>query len=177
MELSSDKYLDDYTQSPNFPEFKYPQDINQTVPSFNTRKNNFMQQNKYESPDINILSGTRPPSIDGFSFYNHGFKSYQTPEDKMPSKSLISMPSKFDSNNSKFNLTNQVWPKTRTLLSICSKMFREKMISNDQRGVLKEMILDHNPNLITFLNVYESNNNYKMLYDNIIKLVSQYNTY
>ena len=78
------------------------------------------------------------------------------------------------------SLTQQVWvnffckfkPKSKMLLSIASKMFRENLISLDQRGVLKELILDQDQNLSQFLNIYESSRNYTSLCENICKLIS-----
>ncbi len=53
-------------------------------------------------------------------------------------------------------------------------MYRENLITSDQRGILKELILDKNQHLNMYLSLYEINNNYQVLYDNIIKLISQF---
>jgi len=180
-DFSSTSNLEDYTQSPYFPEFKY-HEVNQNlqnIPSFNTRKNNLI--NKIENMNVNSLSTQeKTRSVDGFSFYNqnpnNNYLNHQNAysdngDGRERSHSKSSIFQKIE--NNKLNLTNQVWPKTRTLLSITSKMFREKMISHEQRGILKELVLDQNPNLYGYLSVYESNNNYKLLYENIIKLISR----
>jgi len=174
-DFSSDRNLEDYSLSPNFPEFKY-QEANQNIPSFNTRKNNFA--NKFESVNVNSVSAHDKMRSDGFSFYNQNYNSaylnHHTPyleNSEGRERSHQPKSSIFQKIENKINLTNQVWPKTRTLLSISSKMFREKIITHDQRGVLKELILDQNPNLYGYLSAYESNNNYKLLYENIIKLI------
>lgn len=75
--------------------------------------------------------------------------------------------------NMNFNLTKFVWPKSRTLLSIISKMFGDKYINADQRGVLKELIIDRDPTLIQFLNEYEITSDHFKLYQNIISLSNE----
>ena len=40
-------------------------------------------------------------------------------------------------------LTTHVWPKSRMLFAIVSKMSKEGMLNEQQRGVLKDMILDY----------------------------------
>jgi hypothetical protein len=68
------------------------------------------------------------------------------------------------------NLTSCVWPKSRTLLSIISKMYSEKYITSDQRSVLKEMIIDRDKTMTMYLNEYEISGDSIKLYQNIIKL-------
>lgn len=68
------------------------------------------------------------------------------------------------------NLTSLVWPKSRTLLSIISKMYSEKYISAQQRGVLKEMIIDRDPTLSKYLNEYEITGDSLKMYQKIIDL-------
>lgn len=77
--------------------------------------------------------------------------------------------------NQKINLhlTKFVWPKSRTLLSIISKMYKDNHINLEQRSVLKDMIIDHDKNLIEILNEYEISNDSKRLYENIIKISLQ----
>lgn len=40
-------------------------------------------------------------------------------------------------------LTTQVWPKSRMLFAVVSKMQKEGLLTEAQRGVLKDMILDY----------------------------------
>jgi ribosomal protein L15E len=49
-------------------------------------------------------------------------------------------------------------------------MYNEKFINIEQRGFLKELIIDRDSNLIHFLNEYEVTNDCTKLYENIIKL-------
>lgn len=67
-------------------------------------------------------------------------------------------------------LTNRVWPKTRILLAIVSRMHKEKVIDLDQRGRLKDLILDSDPRLHQALNDYYIDNNRTNLYRNLINL-------
>jgi hypothetical protein len=68
------------------------------------------------------------------------------------------------------NLTSVVWPKSRTLLSLVSKMYNEKYINSEQRGILKEMIIDRNQVLTKYLNEYEISGDSLSLYQKIVKL-------
>lgn len=76
--------------------------------------------------------------------------------------------------NKNLNLTNKVWPKSRTFLSIISKMFNENYINDHQRGILKDMIMDHNPQLYNILEEYEIDGDSKKMYDNIIVLANSF---
>jgi hypothetical protein len=58
------------------------------------------------------------------------------------------------------------------LLSIASKLYKEKFITIEQRGVLKELILDQDPNLLNILTTYENTRNYKILCESITKLIA-----
>ena len=49
-----------------------------------------------------------------------------------------------------------MWPKSRMLFAIVSKMFKEGVINEKQRGVLKDLILDHDSRLMSSLQNYES---------------------
>ena len=51
-------------------------------------------------------------------------------------------------------LTQQVWPRTRMLLAIVSRMHKEKILNLDQRGAVKDLILDSDQRLHTILNQY-----------------------
>jgi hypothetical protein len=75
-------------------------------------------------------------------------------------------------NKLNINLTKYVWPKSRTLLSIISKMFIENYINEKQRGTLKELIMDHDERLLQILHDYEISGNCKKLYDDIKDLSS-----
>ena len=64
-------------------------------------------------------------------------------------------------------LTNKVWPKERILLAIASRMHKDKIIDLDERGTLKDMILDADPRLHAVLNDYyidcDQNNLYRSI--------------
>lgn len=45
-------------------------------------------------------------------------------------------------------LTTHVWPKSRMLFAVVSKMSKEGLLNENQRGVLKDMILDYDARLI-----------------------------
>lgn len=72
------------------------------------------------------------------------------------------------------SLTNKVWPKSRTFLSIISKMFNDNYIDENQRGLLKEMIMDQNQYLDNILDEYEIDADSNKLYENIIALADSY---
>ncbi len=74
------------------------------------------------------------------------------------------------SHKSNLNLTSLVWPKSRTLLSIISKMYSEKYINAEQRSILKEMIIDRDSTLIKYLNEYEITGDSLKMYQKIIDL-------
>lgn len=76
--------------------------------------------------------------------------------------------------NPNSSLTNKVWPKSRTFLSIVSKMFNENYINDYQRGLLKEMIMDQNQDLDYILDEYEIDGDSNKLYQNIIALAYSY---
>lgn len=76
--------------------------------------------------------------------------------------------------NPNMTLTNKVWPKSRTFLSIISKMFNENYINEHQRGILKEMIMDRNQALNNILEEYEIDADSKKLYESIIQLANSY---
>ena len=67
-------------------------------------------------------------------------------------------------------LTNRVWPKARILLAIASNMYKEKAINLDQRGKLKDLILDSDPRLHAALNQYYVDGNRNLLYRNLVSL-------
>jgi hypothetical protein len=45
-------------------------------------------------------------------------------------------------------LTTHVWPKSRMLFAVVSKMSKEGVLNNKQRGILKDLILEYDPRLI-----------------------------
>ncbi len=51
-------------------------------------------------------------------------------------------------------------------------MFNENYINEHQRGILKEMIMDHNQALDNILDEYEINADSKQLYESIIQLAN-----
>ena len=75
------------------------------------------------------------------------------------------------------NLTKNVWPKSKTLLSIVSKMFSECYIDENQRGILKELIMDYDEKLMHILNEYEESGDSVRLYDCIIRLTQDKRTF
>jgi hypothetical protein len=40
-------------------------------------------------------------------------------------------------------LTTHVWPKSRMLFAVVSKMSKEGVLNNKQRGILKDLILEY----------------------------------
>ena len=67
------------------------------------------------------------------------------------------------------NLTSCVWPKSRTLLSIISKMYLERYINSQQRSTLKEMVIDRDTSLTKHLNEYEVTGDSLKMYQKIIE--------
>ena len=78
-----------------------------------------------------------------------------------------------DCRKSNINLTSAVWPKSRTLLSIISKMYKENIINAEQRCALKEMVIDRDSNLYKILISYEVTGDSNKMYQNILKLSKQ----
>ncbi len=60
------------------------------------------------------------------------------------------------------------------LLTITSKMFAEDVITKEQRGLLKELILTNEQSLLDLLNQYENYSDSEWLYEKIIKLLDEY---
>lgn len=69
-------------------------------------------------------------------------------------------------------LTYHVWPKSRMLLAIVSRMLKEGLLSPQQRGNLKNFILDENPKLLQCLQQYEMDGDRRQLYSSFLKLAS-----
>ncbi|CDW78000.1 UNKNOWN [Stylonychia lemnae] len=69
-------------------------------------------------------------------------------------------------------LTTQVWPKSRMLFAIVSKMSKEGYLNEQQRGVLKDLILDYDQRLLTCLQEYEIGGDREKLYYNLIQIAN-----
>ena len=61
-------------------------------------------------------------------------------------------------------LTTHVWPKSRMLFAIVSKMSKEGDINETQCGVLKDLILENDNRIMTCLANYESDGQRDRLY-------------
>jgi hypothetical protein len=71
-------------------------------------------------------------------------------------------------------LTGQVWPKSRMLFAIVSKMSKEGVLNNKQRGVLKELILDYDTRLIQCLKEYDRSGNKDYMYQCLEQIATQH---
>ena len=67
-------------------------------------------------------------------------------------------------------LTNQVWPKSRMLFAIVSKMSKEGIVNRTQRGKLKDLILDYDSRMLAFLHQCEIDGDRQKLYSNFVQL-------
>jgi hypothetical protein len=67
-------------------------------------------------------------------------------------------------------LTHTVWPKSRMLLAIITRMFKEGMLDQASKGRLKDLILDENASLIASLQAYETDGDRRQLYSSFVKL-------
>lgn len=112
--------------------------------------------NEMEQEEINNNNNNRK--------INKFYKKEYNEDNNLPNANL----------NPNTSLTNKVWPKSRTFLSIVSKMFNDKYINEYQRGLLKEMIMDQNQDLDNILDEYEMDADSKKLYENIIALADSY---
>lgn len=72
----------------------------------------------------------------------------------------------YDGRNST-TLTTHVWPKSRMLFAIVSKMSKEGDIDEIQRGVLKDLILDNDPRIMVCLANYEADGQRDRLYSSM----------
>lgn len=61
-------------------------------------------------------------------------------------------------------LTTHVWPKSRMLFAIVSKMGKEGALTDYQRGQLKDLILENDNRLINCLALYEQEGDRNKLY-------------
>jgi len=69
-------------------------------------------------------------------------------------------------------LTGHVWPKSRMLLAIVSKMSKEGLLNAQQKGVLKDLIIEDDPRIMQCLKQYEVDGNRKSLYKNCLHLAT-----
>jgi len=70
-------------------------------------------------------------------------------------------------------LTFHVWPKSRMLLSIVSRMLKEGLLSRRQKGRLKDLILEEDSHMLKCLQQYEMDGNRKQLYSSFLEIASQ----
>ena len=61
-------------------------------------------------------------------------------------------------------LTTHVWPKSRMLFAVVSKMSKEGVLTPEQRGILKDMILEYDSRLVSYLQEYDRLGNKDRLY-------------
>jgi hypothetical protein len=87
---------------------------------------------------------------------------------------LQALENKQESNREGTNelLTYHVWPKSRMLLAIVSRMLKEGLLSDEQKGKLKDLILDEDPKMLQCLQQYEMDGNRKVLYSSFLKLAT-----
>ena len=71
-------------------------------------------------------------------------------------------------------LTTHVWPKSRMLFAVVSKMTKEGLLNAAQRGVLKDLILDYDSRLLQCLNEYEISGDREKLYYNFLQISNAY---
>ena len=69
-------------------------------------------------------------------------------------------------------LTTHVWPKSRMLFAIVSKMCKEGYLNEGQRGILKDFILDYDQRLMSCLQEYEIGGDRDKLYYNLISIAN-----
>ena len=69
-------------------------------------------------------------------------------------------------------LTTHVWPKSRMLFAVVSKMSKEGLLSAEQRGFLKDLILDYDSKLLGYLQEYENGGDREKLYYNFLQISS-----
>ena len=73
-------------------------------------------------------------------------------------------------------LTGQVWPKSRMLFAVVSKMSKEGALNPKQRGILKDLILDYDSRLIACLSEYDRLGNKEKLYYSFLQVANQCDT-
>ena len=70
-------------------------------------------------------------------------------------------------------MTTHVWPKSRMLFAIVSKMSKENVVTDAERGTLKDLILEHDNRLLQCLQGYETEGNRARLYQSFIDIANQ----
>ena len=60
------------------------------------------------------------------------------------------------------------------LFAVVSKMSKEGLLSSEQRGTLKDLILDYDTRLLTLLSEYDRLGNKEILYNGFLKLANDY---
>ena len=70
-------------------------------------------------------------------------------------------------------LTTHVWPKSRMLFAIVSKMNKEGDIDELQRGILKDLILEGDQRILNCLDQYEADGQRDKLYSVMTEIANQ----
>ena len=69
-------------------------------------------------------------------------------------------------------LTTHVWPKSRMLFAVVSKMSKEGVLNAKQRGVLKDLILEYDSRLVQCLQEYDRVGNKDRLYYQFLQIAN-----
>lgn len=69
-------------------------------------------------------------------------------------------------------LTKQVWPKSRMLFAVVSKMSKEGVLTSEQRGILKDLILAYDSRLVAILQEYDRIGNKERLYYQFLQIAA-----
>lgn len=70
-------------------------------------------------------------------------------------------------------MTTHVWPKSRMLFAVVSKMSKEGVLNTKQRGVLKDLILEYDSRLLAQLQEYDRIGNKEKLYYGFLQIANQ----
>lgn len=65
-----------------------------------------------------------------------------------------------------------MWPKSRMLFAVVSKMSKEGVLNTNQRGILKDMILEYDPRLVSVLQEYDRYGNKDRLYYQFLQIAA-----
>ena len=65
-----------------------------------------------------------------------------------------------------------MWPKSRMLFAVVSKMSKEGVLNNRQRGILKDMILEYDSRLVACLQEYDRVGNKDRLYYQFLQIAA-----
>eukprot|EP00743_Colponemidia_sp_Colp-15_P006566 GILK01007074.1.p1 GENE.GILK01007074.1~~GILK01007074.1.p1 ORF type:complete len:395 (-),score=45.81 GILK01007074.1:158-1309(-) len=68
------------------------------------------------------------------------------------------------------HLTKDVWPTSRLLLAVVSRMFKEGLLDTTQRGHLKELILERDSRVLQCLREYEADGDRTKLFSTLQRL-------